>query len=83
MLIGNTVRAIWLAVSWGIISIVRSCIQAKLLGDQIGLDPLASLFSIYVGWRVCGVFGMILFPLLLVLLQKLNDSGVIRLWKRV
>lgn len=81
MLSGETSRAIGLAVSWGVISIVRSCIQAKLLGDQIGLAPLASLLSIYVGWRVCGVFGMIVFPLLLVLLQRLNDSGVITLWK--
>ena len=83
MLAGDTARAIGLSVSWGVISVVRSCVQAKLLGDQIGLDPLASLFAIYVGWRVCGVFGMIVFPLLLVLLQKLNDSGAITLWKSV
>ena len=59
---------------------MRSLAQAKLLGDQIGLDPLASLISLYIGWRVCGVAGMIAFPLLLVILVKLNESGTVRLW---
>ena len=62
-------------------NLVRSCAQAKLLGDQIGLDPLASLTAIYIGWRVKGVIGMLLFPLILVTLRQLNDRGVIRLWK--
>ena len=45
------------------------------------LDPLASLTAIYIGWRVKGVIGMLLFPLILVTLCQLNDRGVIRLWK--
>ena len=62
--------------------LVRSCTQAKLLGDQIGLDPLASLLSVYVGWRVCGVWGMLLFPILLMSLIQLNARGVVHLWKQ-
>lgn len=80
MLTARTGRAIALAVGWGVITLVRSLAQAKLLGDQIGLDPLASLISLYIGWRVCGVAGMIAFPLLLVILVKLNESGTVRLW---
>ena len=74
-------RGIGLLISWGVTNLVRSCAQAKLLGDQIGLDPLASLTAIYIGWRVKGVIGMLLFPLILVTLCQLNDRGVIRLWK--
>lgn len=74
-------RALGLIISWCAVSLIRSCAQAKLLGDQIGLDPLASLLAIYVGWKICGVWGMLLFPLLLVTLRQLNDRGVIRLWK--
>lgn len=82
-LLGDGRRGIGLISSWLIISIVRNCVQAKLMGDQIGLEPLASLMSIYVGWRVWGVGGMLLFPILLVSLQQLNDRGIIRLWKSV
>ena len=65
-----------LVLSWAAVNLIRSAAQAKLLGDQIGLHPLASLAAIYVGWRVCGVWGMLLFPVLLSVLQQLNDRGV-------
>ena len=81
LLSGASARGIGLLISWGVTNLVRSCAQAKLLGDQIGLDPLASLTAIYIGWRVKGVIGMLLFPLILVTLCRLNDRGVIRLWK--
>ena len=53
------------------------------MGDQIGLDALASLLAVYVGWQVWGVWGMLSFPIILVTVQQLNDRGVIRLWKRL
>ena len=83
LLLGDLGRGIGLLVTWGAVSLVRSCIEAKLLGDQIGLDPLASLAAIYVGWRVWSVWGMLLFPILLVTLRQFNDKGVVWLWKRI
>ena len=83
MLMGSTLQGIGLIISWLVVSLVRNCAQAKLLGDQIGLDPLASLLAIYVGWQVLNIWGMLLFPLLLVTLQQLNDKGIIKLWNRI
>ena len=83
LLLGLTRRGLGLLVSWGVTALVRSFAQAKLLGDQIGLDPLASLLSVYVGWQVCGVWGMLLFPILLMCLVQLNERGVVRLWKEI
>ena len=62
LLLGKTGRALGLAVCWAAVNLIRNCVQAKLLGDQIGLDPVASLLAVYVGWRICGVGGMLLFP---------------------
>ncbi len=81
LLLGRTGLGLGLLISWVVVSLVRSCIQAKLVGDQIGLDPIASLLAVYAGWRVCGVWGTLGFPILLVTLQQLNDKGVLRLWK--
>ena len=83
LLLGDTRQGLGLLITWGVTNLVRSCAQAKLLGDQIGLDPLASLLSVYVGWRVCGVWGMLLFPPLLMALIQLNERGVLRLWRSV
>lgn len=81
LLLGQYGRGIGLLIAWVVTNLVRSAAQAKLLGDQIGLDPLASLLALYMGWRICGVWGMLLFPLLFVTLQQLNDKGVLRLWR--
>lgn len=81
LLMGDYAFALRLTALWGGVNIVRSCIQAKLLGDQIGLDPVVSLLAIYIGWRVCGVVGMLTFPLIFVTVVQLNDRGIIKLWK--
>ena len=83
LLLGPTRRGLGLLVTWGLTELVRNAAQAKLLGDQIGLNPLASLLSVYVGWRVGKVGGMLLMPLGTMVLIRLNDRGVVRLWKNV
>lgn len=74
-------RAIFLIAVYAIISLVRSCLEPKLLGSQMGLHPAATLIAIYVGYRVSGVAGMVLFPVALMLLKQFNDRGWIKLWR--
>ena len=83
LLLGETGRALGLALTWALVNVVRSAAQAKLLGDQIGLDPLASLMAVYVGWKLGHVWGMLLCPLALVTVQQLNDKGVVRVWNHL
>jgi len=83
LLAGSSSRGIGLLLTWGVTELIRNAAQAKLLGDQIGLNPLASLLSVYVGWRVGGVGGMLLFPLGMMVLIRLNERGVLRLWRSV
>lgn len=83
LLLGESGRALGLTLCWAGVNILRNCLQAKLLGDQIGLDPVASLLAVYVGWRSCGVGGMLLFPILLATLCQLNDKGVVQMWKSI
>lgn len=82
LLRGELRLGIGLAIAFAVISLMRELLQAKLLGDQIGLDPLSSLLAVYVGWKLCGVPGLLIFPLLLVTLRQLNDRGLLRLWKK-
>lgn len=81
LIMGNTAQAIGLLTGYAIITAVRNIIQAKLVGDQLGLHPVVSLICIYVGWKLAGLPGMIILPIAAVVLQQLNDIGVIRLWK--
>lgn len=80
LLAGDAGRGLGLAISYAAITVLRSCMQAKLLGDQLGLHPIATLLAIYAGWKALGVWGMITFPIAAISIKKLNDSGAINLW---
>ena len=81
LLRGQLSLGLGLVIVYIAVTVLRNCIQAKLLGDQLGLHPLATLLAIYVGFASCGVVGMIIFPILLITAKQLNDSGMIRLWR--
>lgn len=60
---GNTVLGVGLLCVYAAAALIRSALEPKLLGKQIGLDPLLTLLSLYAGYHFAGVLGMILFPL--------------------
>ncbi len=81
LIIGSTVQGMELLIGYAAISAVRNAIQAKLMDDQLGLHPVVSLICIYVGWKLAGFAGMLILPIAAVVLQRLNDTGVVHLWK--
>lgn len=78
---GDYGLCIGLLSAYGAVTILHSCLQAKLVGDQLGLHPLVSLASIYIGWCVAGIWGMLLGPVAAVTVKQLHDRGIITLWK--
>lgn len=74
---GDTSSAIYFIALWGINFLTRQLLEPKLISSQIGLHPLLTLLSIYVGLRTIGPLGMIVGPLwtmtLKIGLGKLDD----------
>lgn len=68
-------------IAYAIIAIVRQIIEPKIVGDQVGISPVVTLIAIFLGARFMGIFGLFAFPVTIVILKKLNDSGHIRLFK--
>ena len=60
MLSGNYFRAICFVVIYLVCQIVKQFLQPKMVGDSIGLHPLATLIILFVGFKLYGVAGMIL-----------------------
>lgn len=79
---GNYRMALSMALLYVIITAVRQILEPKIVGQNIGVNPLVTLMCIYVGFRALGVFGMFLFPVIFLILKKLQEDGHIRLWKR-
>ncbi|MDL2248580.1 sporulation integral membrane protein YtvI [Tyzzerella sp. OttesenSCG-928-J15] len=77
----NFSLALGLLILYGIITLVRNVIEPKIVGDQLGLNPVVSLIVIYIGFRVFGVFGMIFMPIVAQVLLALHENGNIKLFK--
>ncbi len=60
MITGNYSRAIGLVVIYLICQIVKQILQPKMVGDSIGLHPLATLVFLFVGYQLYGVLGMVI-----------------------
>lgn len=77
VVLGNYKHAVALMVVWGIIAVFRRVAEPKVVGDQTGLSPIASLVSIYVGMRLGGVLGMILGPVVCLVVLSIIRGGVL------
>ena len=74
LLQADTPRAIGLASVYVVVTLSRSMLEPKFLGRHLGLDPLVTLMALYAGFRLWGLGGMILAPLLTgMTLQLLNE----------
>jgi len=73
----DTARAIGLLGLYATITLTRSLLEPKLVGRHLGLDPLATLMALYIGYKLWGIGGMILAPLLAVTaLQLVPDRKI-------
>ncbi|MCH5267893.1 MAG: sporulation integral membrane protein YtvI [Lachnospiraceae bacterium] len=59
LLTGGYVKAVVLAVAYLVTMIVRRLIEPKLVGDSIGISPFFTLMSMFIGYRLLGMIGLI------------------------
>lgn len=52
---------------------VRQVLEAKLMGDRIGLTPIETLVSMYVGLKLFGLSGVLLGPIGLLMIEDLVE----------
>ncbi len=73
--------AIGLIIMYVVILLTRQFVEPKILGKQIGIHPLATLMSIYVGLQVFGVFGFIIGPIIMVIIKALQNENILPNWR--
>jgi sporulation integral membrane protein YtvI len=73
---GNYVRAIVLVAIYLVCQVVKQLLQPKMVGDSIGLNPLATLLFLFIGYRLYGVLGMIIGIPVGMVLVKLYNIGL-------
>ncbi|MFD0051042.1 sporulation integral membrane protein YtvI [Actinomycetes bacterium NPDC127524] len=73
---GNTSLAIGLSVLYVIVLVQRQLMEPKVLSSSIGLDPLATLVSLFAGFKLIGFLGLAAGPVVLVIINTLIKAHV-------
>ena len=63
MVAGSVGKGIKLLIIYGIVTVVRQYIEPRIVGTQLGLHPVISLVSMFLGLRLFGFLGMFGLPL--------------------
>lgn len=78
LLQGDTPRGLGLLGVYVVAWLLRSVLEPRLVGRELGLDPLLTLFAAYAGFCLLGLTGMVLSPFAAMVLQRLlrrNRAG--------
>ena len=53
-----------------LITVVRNFAEPKIIGNQIGINPLFTLLVMFAGLRIMGFWGLVIFPLAFIVTIK-------------
>lgn len=68
--------AVGLIILYLVTQLVRQVIQPKVVGDTIGMNPLATLIFMYIGYKFSSIIGMIIAVPIGMIVINLYKAGV-------
>ena len=71
LVLGYTRLGLELLLIYGIVTVVRNYVEPKIVGTQLGLHPIITLVSMFIGLRLFGFWGLFGLPV-----------GISFLWKQ-
>ena len=79
---GDITLAISLIILYVIIIVTRQLIEPRIISSHIGIHPIFTLVAMYTGFKIVGVLGMFVGPVILIILKNIFetmiDNGVIK-----
>lgn len=74
---GNWLRCVYLVALYAVIFLTRNVAGRKLLGVKFRRNPFLGLICSFVGWKLWGIGGLILGPMLCMIGVNLYQSGIL------
>ncbi len=79
---GDLNLGIAIIVLFIIISVVRQFLEPRLVSKNIGIHPIFTLIAMYTGFKIIGVLGLLVGPIVLIIFKNifasLIDQGVMK-----
>ena len=72
---GQSVKAIGLLGIYVAALLSRSILEPRLVGKQLGIDPLVTLIALYIGFQLWGIGGMLISPMVCVVLSEIAHTN--------
>lgn len=73
---GNIRLGVGLIIIYAAVALTRHFTEPKLVSSRIGMNPILTLMSMYVGYRTLSIGGLILGPIILMLVISFYKAGV-------
>ncbi|MCQ2354278.1 MAG: sporulation integral membrane protein YtvI [Clostridia bacterium] len=80
-LLRNISRGVGLLIIYAVVVVIRQFTEPKIVGGTLGIHPLLTLFAMYIGFRLLGVAGMIIGPVLVTAVRALMPMIPLRIPK--
>lgn len=73
---GDLTLGISLIVLLAIMGMIRQFIEPRVVSGQIGIHPIFTLISMYTGFKLIGVLGMLIGPIILIILKNIFSNMI-------
>ena len=73
---GDLTLGIAILVLWLIMSVIRQIIEPKIVSGQLGVHPIFTLVAMYTGFKFCGVLGLFVGPIILIVLKNIFENRI-------
>lgn len=71
---GNQALAIAILILWIVWAVIKQIIEPKFVSKQMGMHPIFTLIGMYTGFKLIGVLGLMIGPIILLILKTVfND----------
>ncbi|WP_323702715.1 sporulation integral membrane protein YtvI [Mammaliicoccus sp. Dog046] len=77
-IVGDATLGIQLIILSIVLLIQRKILEPKIFGTGVGLSPLPTLISMFIGLKLLGFLGFFIGPLFLIVIKTILDSGLIK-----
>lgn len=75
---GEIALALKILIIYLVVTVVRVALEPKVMSQNIGIHPLPTLISIYVGLKLFGGLGLVAGPALVVLYEAVRKAGIFK-----
>jgi len=79
---GDLKLGIALFILYVIILVVRQILEPRIVSKNIGVHPIFTLLAMYTGFKLSGLIGLIIGPIVLIILKNvfetMIDNGIVK-----